>query len=207
MIKNIVFDVGMVLIDFHWRETMYKLGIPQEAIDVLGPNMVENPLWNHYDLDDMPEDELIAKFKELSPMYSDYIDLFLDNMEEVVDMFDGADAWLDSLRKQGYKVFLLSNYPRRMFELHTKRFHFLPYTNGRVVSYEYHVTKPNPEIYRILCDKYSLRPEESVFLDDRQANLDTASELGFTTILVKDPFAAREQLAELLTNDSRQAAK
>lgn len=201
--KNIIFDIGMVLIDFHWSETMAKLGIPQDAIDVLSPNMVENPLWRHYDLDDIPEAELISEFKKLSPQYSSYIDLFLDNMEEVVDMYEGADEWLRELKSRGYNIYLLSNYPRRMFGLHTKRFHFLPYTDGRVVSYEYHVVKPDPEIYRILCDKYDIRPEESVFLDDRQVNLDAAAALGFSTILVKDPFEARKQLAELLENDER----
>lgn len=199
--KNIIFDIGMVLIDFHWRKTMAELGIPQEAIDVLGPNMVENPLWNHYDLDDMPEAELIDLFKKLSPSYSSYIDLFLGNIEGVVDMYDGADTWLKELKGRGYGIYLLSNYPRRMFGLHTKRFHFLPYTDGRVVSYEYHVTKPDPEIYRILCDKYGIIPEESIFLDDRQVNLDAAGRLGFSTLLVKDPYEARIQLDKILKND------
>lgn len=204
--KNIIFDVGNVLIDFHWKATMAKLGIPDEAIAALGANMVEHPLWNHYDLDDIPEAELIARFKELSPEYSGYIDLFLDNIGSVIDMYEGADIWLDTLHRQGYGIYLLSNYPRRMFELHMKRFYFLPYTDGRVVSYEYHVTKPSPAIYRILCDKYGIKPEESIFLDDRQINLDAAKSLGFSTLLVNDPFEAREQLDVLLKSDEGQKA-
>lgn len=54
--KNIVFDIGMVLIDFHWKTTMQKLGIPDDAIEVLGRNMINHPLWNHFDLDDIPEE-------------------------------------------------------------------------------------------------------------------------------------------------------
>lgn len=198
MLRNIIFDIGMVLIDFHWRDTMKKLGIPDEAIEKLGKDMICHPLWSHYDLDDIPEDELIAQFKTLSPEYSEYIDLFLNNIEEVVDMFDGADAWLKNLKERGYRVYLLSNYPRRMFGLHTKRFYFLPYTDGRVVSYEYHLTKPDPAIFRILCDRYDILPEESVFLDDRQANVDAAKELGFTVLHVTDPFKAREELETML---------
>ena len=192
----------MVLIDFHWRTTMQKLGIPENVIDTLDRNMVNHPLWNHFDLDDIPESELIQKFKELSPECSEYIDLFMNNLDDVVDMFPDADKWLKSLKDRGYHVYLLSNYPRRLFALHTPRFHFLPYTDGRVVSYEYHITKPDERIYQRLCNKYNLIPEESIFLDDRQANLDAASKLGFNTLLVTDPIAVRTELESILEKES-----
>lgn len=200
--KSIIFDIGMVLIDFHWRTTMQKLGIPENVIDTLDRNMVNHPLWNHFDLDDIPESELIQKFKELSPECSEYIDLFMNNLDDVVDMFPDADKWLKSLKDRGYHVYLLSNYPRRLFALHTPRFHFLPYTDGRVVSYECHITKPDERIYQRLCNKYNLIPEESIFLDDRQANLDAASKLGFNTLLVTDPMAVRTELENILEKES-----
>ena len=181
---------------------MQKLGIPENVIDTLDRNMVNHPLWNHFDLDDIPESELIQKFKELSPECSEYIDLFMNNLDDVVDMFPDADKWLNSLKDRGYHVYLLSNYPRRLFALHTPRFHFLPYTDGRVVSYECHITKPDERIYQRLCSKYNLIPEESIFLDDRQANLDAASKLGFSTLLVTDPIAVRTELENILEKES-----
>lgn len=90
----------MVLVDFHWRTTMQKLGIPENVIDTLDRNMVNHPLWNHFDLDDIPESELIQKFKELSPECSEYIDLFMNNLDDVVDMFPDADKWLKSLKTE-----------------------------------------------------------------------------------------------------------
>ena len=53
--KNIIFDIGMVLVDFHWKSTMEKLGIPADVIDTLDHNMINHPMWNHFDLDDMTE--------------------------------------------------------------------------------------------------------------------------------------------------------
>ena len=82
------------------------------------------------------------------------------------------------------------------------RFHFLPYTDGRVVSYEYHITKPDERIYQCLCSKYNLIPEECIFLDDRQANLDAAEKLGFNTILVTDPIAVRAELENILEKEN-----
>ena len=200
--KNIIFDIGMVLVDFHWRTTMQKLGIPENVIDTLDRSMVNHPLWNHFDLDDIPESELIQKFKELSPECSEYIDLFMNNLDDVVDMFPDADKWLKSLKDRGYHVYLLSNYPRRLFALHTPRFHFLPYTDGRVVSYECHITKPDERIYQRLSSKYNLIPEECIFLDDRQANLDAAEKLGFNTLLVTDPIAVRTELDNILEKEN-----
>ena len=200
--KNIIFDIGMVLVDFHWRTTMQKLGIPENVIDTLNHNMVNHPLWNHFDLDDIPESELIRKFKELSPECGEYIDLFMNNLDDVVDMFPDADKWLKSLKDRGYHIYLLSNYPRRLFALHTPRFHFLPYTDGRVVSYECHITKPDERIYQRLSSKYNLIPEECIFLDDRQANLDAAEKLGFNTILVTDPIAVRAELENILEKEN-----
>jgi len=98
--KNIIFDIGMVLVDFHWKSTMEKLGIPADVIDTLDHNMINHPMWNHFDLDDMPEPELIKRFKELSPECSSYIDLFMNNLDEVVDMFPGADMWLKDLKSR-----------------------------------------------------------------------------------------------------------
>ena len=181
---------------------MQKLGIPENVIDTLDHNMVNHPLWNHFDLDDIPEAELIQKFKELSPECVEYIDLFMNNLDDVVDMFPDADKWLKSLKDRGYHIYLLSNYPRRLFALHTLRFHFLPYTDGRVVSYECHITKPDERIYQCLCSKYNLIPEECIFLDDRQANLDAAEKLGFNTILVTDPITVRAELENILEKEN-----
>ena len=126
----------------------------------------------------------------------------MNNLDDVVDMFPDADKWLKSLKDRGYHVYLLSNYPRRLVALHTPRFHFLPYTDGRVVSYECHITKPDERIYQRLSSKYNLIPEECIFLDDRQANLDAAEKLGFNTLLVTDPIAVRTELDNILEKEN-----
>ena len=70
-----------------------------------------------------------------------------------------------------------------------------------MVSYEYHVTKPDAAIYEHLCNKYNLVPEKSIFLDDRQANLDAAAKLGFHTLLVTDPIGVRGALDDILARE------
>lgn len=201
MIKNIVFDIGMVLIDFHWKKTMQELGFSKETIECLGKNMVCNKMWSHMDLNDIPEDELVVKFKEMSPDYTNEIDLFFDNIEDVITMYEGADVWLKELSDKGYNIYLLSNYPKRMFEIHKNRFKFLPYTKGRVVSYECNLIKPDIRIYQLLCERYKLVPEECIFLDDRDENIEAAKQLGFIGVVVNNPFEIRKELEEYLNNE------
>lgn len=198
MIKNIIFDIGNVLIDFHWDKTMRELGIPEDAIKHLGENMINHKLWSHMDKNDIPEGELVQRFKEISPQYSEYIDRFFSNMENVVSDFPESADWLKELKQRGYKIYLLSNYPERMFKMHSKRYGFMPYVDGKVVSYECKMIKPDEGIYRLLCEKYDIIPEESVFLDDRKENVEASVRLGFNGILVGNQKEARKTLDELL---------
>lgn len=198
MIKNIIFDIGMVLVNFHWEETMRGLGIPEEAIQVLGPNMVLNKVWHKLDLGIIPEADIIDEFKRMNPEYKEYIDMFFNNMEGVITMFDGADDFMKLLKQEGYKIYLLSNYPARMFELHKKRYLFYPYVDGEVISFQCHLAKPDPRIYEMLCSKYNLLPEECIFLDDRAENIEAAIAYGMQGIIVTNPYTVRKDLLDIL---------
>ena len=74
---------------------------------------------------------------------------------------------------------------------------FLEYVDGGILSYRDGVIKPDPAIYRLLLDRYSLNPEECVFLDDIQKNLDAAKAFGIHTILFRSMEQAREELRAL----------
>ena len=66
--------------------------------------------------------------------------------------------------------------------------------DGGVMSYEVKCLKPDPAIYQSLFEKYHLKPEECVFIDDNAANIDAAKKLGMKTILFQDYFQAQKQL-------------
>lgn len=197
-IKNIVFDIGMVLIDFHWAKTMRELGFSEEVVATLGKNMMQHPTWNEMDRNVMAEEDIVKEFKKLSPMYEAEIDLFLRNLDKVVTVFPKSDEWLRNLKERGYQVYLLSNYPERTFKVDSKKYTFMDYVDGKVVSYECHYTKPEKEIYDLLCDRYKLRPEECVFLDDKYENIEAAKSYGFEGIQVQNQEQAIAELDELL---------
>ena len=94
--------------------------------------------------------------------------LFFEKIEDIVITRSYSAGWLRELRKRGYKVYLLSNYPEELFKLHEKqRFDFIHDVDGMGVSGFVKMIKPEPEIYQYILNHYELNPEECIFLDDK----------------------------------------
>ena len=206
MIKNIIFDIGEVLVDFIWEEHMRNLGFPEETVQALGSGWVKTPLWDELDRGVLSEDEALGLAKRALPQYSAQIDMFWNNPDGIVRCRPQSAGWLSSLKNRGYKVYLLSNYPRSLFEAHSEReFSFIPFIDGKVVSSSIGVMKPDRRIYQTLLDRYSLTAEECLFADDRQVNLDGAAQLGIRTLLVRNIDDAMADMDAILENDRNNA--
>lgn len=198
---NIIFDIGMVLADFRWQSYCRELGFSEEVIDMFGERMINDPIWDEFDLSIIPHEILIDKIGGRFPDHKKEYALFWKDITDVVVPFDYSESWLKELKAAGHNIYLLSNYPGFMFEIHSKNWDFLKYTDGRVVSYEYHVMKPDPIIYNILMKKYDLAPEECVFLDDREKNIKGAEDCGIKGILFTGYEEAKEKLMRLVKSE------
>lgn len=195
---NIIFDIGMVLADFRWQDHCRDLGFSEDIIAMFGERMINDPIWDEFDLSLIPHEILIDKIGGRFPENKREYALFWKDITRLVVPFDYSASWLRELKSQGHSIYLLSNYPKFMFEIHSKSWDFLKYTDGRVVSHEYHVMKPDPMIYNILLKKYELSPEECVFLDDREVNIKGAEDCGIKGILFTDYEASSEKLSDFL---------
>lgn len=202
MIKNIVFDIGMVLVDFRYVDYCRDLGFDEDTVQKLVNAMVLSPDWNTLDMGIISQEELIARFKNENPEIEKEIDLFWEDLTEIVRSFPRSREWLSDLKASGYNIYLLTNYPEEMFALHCKtQFDFLGYTDGMVVSSHVKLTKPDSRIYECLLSKYGIEASESVFLDDRADNTAAAAALGFKTITVTDQETAIAELEKTLLSD------
>ncbi len=94
-------------------------------------------------------------------------------------------------------MYLLSNYPRRLYFQSMEELAFVEEVDGAVFSYEVQSVKPEPEIYQALMKKYQLNPTECVFLDDNRANIIAANQLGMATIHFHTKSQAEEELRSL----------
>lgn len=183
MIRNIILDVGMVLVDFCWEALLKELGITGETFEAVANATVRTQDWNEYDRSAKPEEELLADMKANAPEYEQQIQLFWDHMAGMIRQYPYAKSWIRSFKENGYRVYILSNYSKRTYELTKEEgLDFLPLTDGAVFSFETGYIKPEKEIYHILMDQYGLKPQECVFIDDNAANLVYPKEIGWSTV-------------------------
>src|SRR4029077_1171989 len=110
---------------------------------------------------------------------------------------DGAVAVLRDLHQRGVPLYALSNWPTEGFSFALKRFDFLGWFRGILVSGEVGVIKPDPRIYELLIERFGVEPQRTVYIDDVEANVVTARLFGMHAIHFTTPAALREELVGL----------
>lgn len=202
MIKNVIFDIGNVLVDFRWRVLMEELGLPAETQAIFAKTVFGSRWWGELDHGIYEEAEILAHFREDNKEHLDEFDLVWDNRGKLVEPYAYAVAWIEQLKASGLKVYLLSNYPRDVFTLHMECgcFPFLDRVDGRVVSGFVKMVKPNADIYEYLLSEYGLAAGECVFVDDREENVETARALGMKGIVFQGYEQARSELDGLVSS-------
>ncbi|HBI74347.1 MAG TPA: HAD family phosphatase [Lachnospiraceae bacterium] len=184
MIHTIVFDIGNVLAHFRWREYLEECGYTEEMKRKIGKATVLSSRWHELDRGVIDETKLIAACGKEEPSVEKEILKLFEDASKIVQEYEYSSELVRRLKANGYRVYLLSNYARFSFAYAKENFEFIKYVDGGVISYEVKCTKPEAKIYHILIEKYGIKPEEAVFLDDLPANLEGAKPFGFKTIQV-----------------------
>lgn len=194
MIRNIIFDIGNVLSDFRWKGFLLDKGFDEVMVERIAKASVLSPTWNELDRGVWTEEELMAGFVANDPGIERELHEAFDDMAGMVAMRDYAIPWIQELKVKGYGVYYLSNFSGKVRRECADSLAFLPYMDGGILSYEDKVIKPDEEIYRLLLERFDLKAEECVFLDDTLKNIEAAKALGFYGI----QFQSREQALEEL---------
>ena len=197
MIKNIIFDIGNVLADFCWRDFFAGFGYDGETLEKLAQATVKSSVWDEVDRGVWSDEELVEGFVRNAPSLEADLRRICENVHGMVVKRDYAIPWVQSLRKAGYRCYYLSNFSHKAHTECADALDFLEYMDGGILSYLDRKIKPDPEIYQLLLDRYGLRAQESVFLDDTEKNLVTAGRMGIHTILFRDREQAVSELAAL----------
>ena len=196
--RNIIFDVGDVLLEYRWKDMLVQdYGMTEERAVQVGKSMFDDPLWIGLDLGNSLE-ETICRYEEKYPEFGKEIRWFLTHGEYMHVNRPAVWEKVHELKKAGYDIYLLSNYSQDLFTKHTKGASFLNDIDGKVVSYQIHAIKPEPEIYLYLLKKYNLKAEECLFFDDRAQNVEGAEKLGIQAIRVESQQQLLGKLEKLL---------
>ena len=184
MIKNIIFDIGKVLVDYDWKTYLKSYGFAAEEEETIAQALFCGPTWKELDRGVMSIAEIEEAFVSHAPQYREDILRVFRHSGSCIWRLDYAIPWICSLKERGYHVYYLSNYSEWMIERTKNALDFLPFMDGGLFSCEAKCVKPEPEIYQALIDRYpSIVPEESVFLDDVPENIDAAKKLGMHGIV------------------------
>lgn len=197
MIRNIIFDVGNVLVEYSWERMLKALHITGEAYDAVAKATVLSPMWNELDRSLLSDEEILEGFIQNAPEYEKEIRLVWDNIPESIHCYDYSVEWVRKFRKKGYKTYILSNYSKRGYEATKQELPFVADMDGVLFSYEVKLVKPEPEIYQTLLKKFQLKPEECVFLDDNEKNIIAAREAGIHAIHFRNKEQAEAELEKL----------
>ena len=184
MIRNMVFDIGNVLMDFRWKEYMRSLfGEDETLIQTINQGIWHNGCWAAMDKGEMDGAATLRSAVAFAPQYEKEIKLTLDKVAFAFHKCEYAIPWVQELKRMGLNVYYLSNYSAFSIAANPDVLDFIPCMDGGVFSFEVKAVKPEPEIYRCLCDKYGLKPEECLFTDDVPANVKGAQACGFQGIV------------------------
>ena len=200
MINTIIFDIGMVLVDFCWPKMLHDFGLEGEDFEIVANATVRNPAWEEFDKGIMTTEEVIDEFAKSAPAHRRYIEQIFEDPTKMISLFDYAIPWIQELKERGYRVYILSNWSKpTYYACLNNELRFLPLVDGAVFSFQEHVIKPDKRIFEIICDRYHINPKEAVFLDDNAANVISSREFGINTIHFKSYEQGRSELEAYLS--------
>lgn len=200
MIKNIIFDIGNVLLNFKPREYMKELQLKDEIIDNMDRIIFKDKLWLEADRGTFTIQELINILIEKNPSYQQQIETVLNkNWVEIHTRKEDSINYMKELKEIGYNIYLLSNCSKEAHDFIMK-YDFIRLINGGVYSYELNICKPEKDIYLELVKKYNIKPEESIFIDDNKDNIKASIELGFNGIVFDNLKDVKENVNKLINN-------
>lgn len=198
MIKNIVFDMGNVIIRFDPELFMVRLGLAEEDRKLLKRELFVSLEWSRMDRGSLTDEEAAEIVCRRVPgRLHDAVRRLVGMWDRPILPVEGMYELVEELKGMGYGIYLLSNASFRQHD-YWPRVPASKFFDGALISADVKLVKPQPEIYRLLCDKFSLVPEECVFIDDSTSNAEGAYFCGINALVFHgDAHEMRLKLNEL----------
>jgi putative hydrolase of the HAD superfamily len=195
MIKNILFDMGNVLIHFDRKAFLDRLDISEEDKQLLLREVFLSVEWVQMDRGTLREETAEPLMCQRMPEYlHSAVHSLVSEWDDPMLPIAGMAELVEELKEKGYGIYLLSNASIRQHAYWPK----IPgwqFFDGKVISADEKVMKPHPDYYRIALERFDLKPEECFFIDDVPANIEGALYCGIPgTVFHKDVPLLRRQL-------------
>ena len=181
MIKNIIFDIGSVILNFDYKKIINEFTEDIEEQKFIMDYIVNSPEWMGYGLIDtgfVTREEVIKLIQDRTNHEKDsLIENFWNTYINYAFIDENVVRLIEELKDKEYKIYLLSNINDYTVDK-IKGSKLFDIVDGYILSYVEHQIKPYKAIYKTLLDRYGLKADECAFLDDNENNIKTANELG-----------------------------
>lgn len=197
-IKNIIFDLGGVLIDWNPNYVFKEVFKDDEKLAWFYREICTMD-WNENQDAGYPLKKATEERIALFPQYEDWIRMYYGRWKEMLG--ESIQGTVDLLKQcvdsPALKVVALTNWSAETFPIALKKFDFLQWFEGIVVSGEEMTRKPFPDIYQTTLKRFDLKPEQSLFIDDNKRNIEAAKALGIHCIHFSSPQQLEKELKKL----------
>jgi epoxide hydrolase-like predicted phosphatase len=202
MIKNIIFDLGNVLISFKPSEYFDKNNYPQTIKAKILADIFGSKEWLMLDNGDITTTEAIDAIAKKSSLNRDEIAHIFNLRTDLMFPLDSNVRLLPGLKKRGFRLYYLSNFPMDIFDEVRTGYYFFKHFDGGLISADAKFSKPDPGIYRLMLKKYSLEANECLFIDDIEINVKTAEALGIKSIFTNGSLEISKEIEKALKNSA-----
>lgn len=198
MIRNLIFDFGKVLVDYDF-EAFFRRHIPDGArCEAFNSILNNDEMQAMIDREDKPFDVMLEDLIRQHPDFEPELRIFDEHYPEIVtNEVVGMRDLLSRLKAEGYRLYGLTNWCSKVHMTITQ-YGIFRLLDGWVISAEEKVIKPEPAIYERLFERFGLKPEECIFTDDREANIEGSRRVGMEGIVFRNSAQYEQDLRELL---------
>jgi 2-haloacid dehalogenase len=195
VIDTIIFDLGAILIDWNPQYLYRTLFTDEDEMTHFLAN-ITTPDWNEEQDAGRSLQEGTNLLVEKFPEHEDNIRAFYGRWQEMLgDAIEGTVEIFRELKESSkYRIYALTNWSAETFPVALERYEFLNRFDGIVVSGTEKMRKPNPAFYQLLLDRYAVKTENALFIDDNLRNVLAAEEMGIKSIHFKSPEQLKSEL-------------
>ncbi|MCF2859517.1 HAD family phosphatase [Pseudoalteromonas sp. SMS1] len=186
IIKNVVFDIGNVVV--RWSPAdIISMTFGESANQVeLTEKIFHSEIWLDLNKGLMTEAETKLKYQQTLALTREDCDrLFHYIKQSLIPIYDAVPL-IERVKQAGFKVYALTDNVHEIVDYLKSTYQFWPLFEGVIVSADLGVLKPDPAIYDALLTQFSLKANETIFIDDMPHNVAGAKAMGIEAIQFED---------------------
>ncbi len=197
MIKNIIFDLGNVLLAYTPDKYITTLTEDAEAAEAVLREVFCSSEWLELDAGSITEESAVESISLRIPQYAGLVRRAMGSWHSDLTPIEGMAELVEKLKGENYNIYLLSNTSMKFFS-YMDKVEMFKHFDGFIISAKEKLVKPDRKIFECICSRFGLAAGECLFIDDLQANIDGAQSAGLSAHL----FQGAEELTQFLKNSN-----